>query len=63
MSVTMRNTKILLKKHGLNSHEATRAAEIMADAIADDVLRILNTCDIRPVHERIAEYFHFQRKQ
>lgn len=59
MSVTMRNTKILLKKHGLNSHEATRAAEIMADAIADDVLRILNTCDIRPVYERIAEYFHF----
>lgn len=63
MSVTMRNTKILLKKHGLNSHEATRAAEIMADAIADDVLKILNTYSREPIHERIAKYFNFQRKE
>lgn len=52
-----------MKKHGLESNEAIRAAEIMADAISDDVLKILNTYSREPIHERIAKYFNFQRKE
>jgi 16S rRNA C1402 N4-methylase RsmH len=59
----MKNVKLLMKKHGLESNEAIRAAEIMADAISDDVLKILNTYSREPIHERIAKYFNFKRKE
>lgn len=58
----MKNIRLLMKKHGLESNEAMLAAEIMADAIADDVLHILNTYSVRPIHERIAQYFRFEKK-
>lgn len=59
----MKNIKLLLKKHGFESNEAMYAAEIMANAIMDDVLYILNTYSTKPIHERIAQYFRFEKKQ
>jgi len=54
----MRDPKKLCREHGLRSYQAERAAELMAQAIAEDVLHILNTYDVRPVHERLAEYIN-----
>lgn len=56
----MRDPKKLCREHGLRSYQAERAAELMAQAIAEDVLHILNTYDVRPVHERLAEYINLK---
>lgn len=58
----MRNPKTLLKEHSLFSYQAQKGAEVMANAIAEDILHILNTTDIRPVHERLAEYINIKNK-
>ena len=59
----MKNAKLLCRKHGLCDYNSVLAAELMADAIAEDVLHILKTYSVRPLHERIAQYFRFQPKQ
>lgn len=57
----MRNPKQLLKEHNIFTYQAQKGAEIMANAIAEDILTILNTTNIRPLHERIAEYINFKQ--
>lgn len=52
----MRDPKKICKEHGLRSYQAEKAAALMAQAIAEDVLHILNTYDVRPIHERIYQY-------
>ena len=52
----MRNPKTLLKQHNLYSYQAQKGAEVMMQAITEDILTILNTTDVRPLHERVAEY-------
>lgn len=53
----MKDPKRLCQEHGLRSYQAQKAAAIMAQTIAEDVLHILQTYSVRPLHERIAEYF------
>lgn len=56
----MRNPKTLLKEHNIFTYQAQKGAEIMANAIAEDILHILNTTDVRPIHERLAEYINLK---
>lgn len=37
---------------------SVKGAEVMAQAIAEDILHILNTASVRPLHERVAEYLN-----
>ena len=57
----MRNPKQLLKEHNIFTYQAQKGAEIMANAIAEDILHILNTTDVRPIHERLAEYIDLKQ--
>lgn len=56
----MRNPKQLLRQHNLYSYQAQKGAEVMMRAIAEDILAILNTANVRPLHERVAEYIKFK---
>lgn len=58
----MRNPKTLLKEHNIFTYQAQKGAEIMANAIAEDILHILNTTDVRPIHERVVEYFNLNKQ-
>ena len=58
----MKNPKTVCKEHGLHGLQAQRGAELMAQAIAEDVLHILMSYDVRPIHERIAQYFDFKNQ-
>ena len=53
----MRNPKTLCRDHSLYSYQALKGAELMAQAITEDILAILNTASTKPLYERIAEYF------
>jgi hypothetical protein len=57
----MRNPKTVCREHGLYSFQAMRGAEAMMRAISEDVLHILLTTDVRPIHERVAEYFNLNK--
>ena len=57
----MRNPKQLLKEHNLFSYQAQKGAEVMAQAIAEDILHILNTTNVKPIHERVAEYINLKK--
>ena len=59
----MRNPKTLLRQHNLYSYQAQKGAEIMMQAITEDILTILNTTDVRPLHERVAEYLNINPKK
>lgn len=52
----MRNPKKTCMEHGIYAHIGVKGAEVMAQAIAEDILHILQTTSQRPIHERIAEY-------
>lgn len=57
----MRSPKNVCKEHNLYSYQALKGAEVMANAIAEDILHILNTTEVRPVHERLAEYINIKQ--
>ena len=54
----MRNPKQLCKEHNLYSYQALKGAEVMAQAIAEDIRQIIFTTSTRPVVERINEYLN-----
>lgn len=54
--ITMKNPKTVCMDHNLFSYQAQKGAEVMAKAIADDIWNILNTFDVKPLHERVADY-------
>lgn len=56
----MRNPKQVLRQHNISTYQSIKGAEIMANAIAEDILTILNTASVKPLHERIAEYINFK---
>lgn len=56
----MRNPKEVCKDHNLNSYQAQKGAELMMRAIVEDITTILNTANVRPLHERVAEYLKFK---
>ena len=58
----MRNPRKVCRDHNLYSYQAQKGAEAMAQAIAEDILVILNTTDVRPLHERVAEYLTIRKQ-
>lgn len=52
----MRNPKQLCKEHSLSSYQALKGAEVMAQAIAEDIKQIMLTTSTKPVVERIKDY-------
>lgn len=56
----MRNPKTLCRDCGLYSHQAIKGAELMAQAITEDIMAILSTASVRPLHERVAEYLNLK---
>lgn len=59
----MRNAKQLCKERGLYAHMSVKGAEVMAQAVAEDILHILQTSSVRPIHERIFEYINIQPRE
>lgn len=52
----MRNAKQLCMERGIYAHIGIKGAEVMAQAIAEDIWQMLNTASVKPLHERMAEY-------
>ena len=54
----MRDARTVCHDHNIYEHRAIEAAEIMAQAIADDLQAMLLQDRIRPLHERLADYLN-----
>ena len=56
----MRDARTVCHEHDIYEHRAIRAAEVMAQAIADDLQAMLLQDRIRPLHERLADYLNIR---
>lgn len=52
----MKDARTICHQHGIYEKRAIQAAELMAQAIADDLQAMLLHESNRPLHERVAEY-------
>ena len=52
----MRDARTLCLEHNIYERKAIQAAELVAQAIADDLQALLIDNNVRPLHERVAEY-------
>lgn len=52
----MKDARTICHQHGIYEKRAIQAAELMAQAIADDLQALLIDNNVRPLHERVAEY-------
>ena len=55
-SMNMKDARTICHAHGIYERRAIQAAELMAQAIADDLQALLIDNNVRPLHERVAEY-------
>lgn len=52
----MKEPKFVCMDRGLYSHQAEKGAEVMRQYITENILAIMQTCDVIPVHVRLAEF-------
>ena len=52
----MKDARTICHAHGIYEKRAIQAAELVANAIADDLQALLLRESNRPLHERVAEY-------
>lgn len=52
----MRDPRTMCHEHNIYEHRAIEAAELMAQAIIDDLQAMLLHDSVRPLHERLNEY-------
>ena len=57
----MKSPKQVCRDHNLYSYQAQKGAEVMAAHITEEILAILNTASVRPLHERVAEYLNIKQ--
>ena len=53
----MKNPRQICREHNLNSYQAQKGAEVMADHIREEVERIMTTPSDKTVYEQLREYF------
>ena len=56
-TIDMKDPKVICRDHNLNSYQARKGAEAMADAIRQDIEAILTTPSDKTVAAQIKEYF------
>lgn len=52
----MKDARTICHAHGIYERRAIQAAELVAQAIAEDLQALLIDNNVRPLHERVAEY-------
>jgi len=59
----MKDARTICHAHDIYERRAIQAAELMAQAIADDLQALLIDNNVRPLHERVAEYINIKHEQ
>lgn len=56
----MTDPRVLCHQNGIYEKRAIQAAQLTAQAIADELQALLIDNSIRPLHERVAEYINIK---